>query len=323
MNSFYDQKTKKGLQDAKSKIQAITTVYNMELSNLQQSELIYADVLTKYSQLLIMEVMTAGSVQNSMASKHRKHVNEEILRYIKDKYKIAIPAENVDVAIEGARERSTRVFELIERYKSAVHEAYLSFDDKLRYCSNIAGIKALSHTVKENRYMNMIVDGVYASSEYDTMIAFMGKTISGGLEDRDGFLVYSSNPFSISQSGKTKLQLKKPIYMYSVDAFDFMPSVCLELIHGSRADGSDIYFPDLRFDGEWVTKAKEVPCECEELDYIPASFLKNYQILYNDSRVKIETKDKNRQEYTKYLSELVKKGKLHSVNEELGINPNI
>ena len=97
MGSFYDVNTKKKLHDAKSKIQAITTVYNMELSNLAQSELIYADVLTKYSQLLIMEVMDAGTVQNGMTPKHRNHANQELLRYIKDKYHIDIPKENIDI----------------------------------------------------------------------------------------------------------------------------------------------------------------------------------------------------------------------------------
>ena len=323
MSSFYDTKTKKDLQDAKSKIQAITTVYNMELSNLSQSELIYADVLTKYSQLLIMEVMTAGTVQDSMTQKHRAHVNEEILRYIKDKYKINIPKENVDVAIEGARQRSARVFDIIERYKKAVHEAYLSFDSKLRYCSATPGITSLNHSVKENQYMNMIVDGIYAFSAYDDMIIYMGKTISGGLIDRDGILVYPTNPFSVNQSAKTKIQLKNPIYVYTVNATAFMPSVCLELIHGSRADGSDVYFPDIRFDGEWVSKEKEIVCDCEELDYIPSSILKSYQVLYSKGSVNVDKKNKTRQEYGKYVSDLVKKGKLHSVNEEFGINATI
>ena len=131
MSGFYDAATKKNLHDAKSKIQAITTVYNMELSNLAQSELIYADVLTKYSQLLIMEVMEAGSVESGMTTKRKDHANQELLHYVRDKYHIDIPKENIDIAIEGARQRSVRVFELIERYKHAVHEAYLSFDTKL------------------------------------------------------------------------------------------------------------------------------------------------------------------------------------------------
>ena len=323
MGSFYDLNTKKNLHDAKSKIQAITTVYNMELSNLAQSELIYADVLTKYSQLLIMEVMNAGTVQNGMASKHRNHANQELLRYIKDKYHIEIPKENVDIAVEGARERSARVFQIIERYKQAIRDAYLSFDSKLRYCTSISGMQELNHVVKENQYMNMIVDGIYASSAYETMMAYMGKSVSGDMVDRDGIILYPSNPFRLEQSNKSKILLKTPMYVYSVNAIDFTPSVCLELIHGSRPDGSDIYFPDLRFDDEWVSKERTVRCECEEIDYIPASILKSYQVIYNSGRTKVDCKNISRQEYIKQVGDLIKKGKLTSVNEELGINATI
>ncbi len=323
MSGFYDVQTKKNLHDAKSRIQAITTVYNMELSNLAQSELIYADVITKYSQLLVMEVMEAGSVESGMTNKRKEHANEELLRYVRDKYHIDIPKENIDIAIEGARQRSVRVFELIERYKNAIRDAYLSFDTKLRYCTNVAGISELSHVVKENQYMNMIVDGVFASSAYEIMMARFGKYIAGGVVFRDGVLLYPTNPFSIHQTGKTKIQLKNPMYVYSVNAADFVPSVCLELIHGSRQDGSDIYFPDLRFDDEWVSKEKKISCECEEIDYIPTSLLKTYQVLYNTGKAKVDHKNVSRQEYIKHIAELVKKGKLISINEEFGINATI
>jgi hypothetical protein len=320
LTSFYDVKTRKSLQDAKSKIQAITTVYNMELSKLSQGELIYADVLTKYSQLLIMEALSNGSIKAIMTDESRLRINSEIIRYVKSKYKIDIPLENADVAIEGAKDRSHRVFELMDRYKNAIREAYLQFDTKLRYCSNCEGFTHINHTIKENQYMNMIVDGIYASSEYEDMMANFGKLLTKDMVDRDRILIYSDNPFAKKQDAKTKIQLKGPVYLYSVDAKAFMPSVCLELIHGSRQDGSDIFFPDLRFDGEWVTKEKEVPCECEVLDYIPVSFLKSYQVLYSKGKVAIDAKDKNRIEYERYVGELVKKGKLHSINEEYGIN---
>ena len=323
MNGFYDAATKKNLHDAKSRIQAITTVYNMELSNLSQSELIYADVVTKYSQLLIMEVMEAGCVQDGMTNKHKNHANQELLRYVSDKYHINIPEENIEIAIEGARQRSMRVFMIIERYKQAIKDAYLSFDTRLRYCSNNAGMSELNHVVKENLYMNTIVDGIYASSAYENMMASMCKYVTGGVVNKDGILLYPTNPFSINQTGKTKIQLKSPMYIYSVSAYDFTPSVCLELIHGSRQDGSDIYFPDLRFDDEWISKEKKLECDCEEIDYIPTSLLKTYQVIYNKGKAKVDYKGVPRQEYIKNVSELVKKGKLVSVNEEFGINATI
>ena len=119
------------------------------------------------------------------------------------------------------------------------------------------------------------------------------------------------------------MDLATPMYIYSVNPQNFTPSVCLELIHGSRQDGSDIYFPDLRFDDEWITKEKKVSCDCEEIDYIPASLLKTYQVLYNTGRAKVEHKNISRQDYIKHVGELVKKGKLVSVNEEFGINATI
>ena len=56
MGNFFDAKTKKNLMNATSRIQAITTIYNMELAKFSQRELIYADVVTKYRQLLISKV---------------------------------------------------------------------------------------------------------------------------------------------------------------------------------------------------------------------------------------------------------------------------
>ena len=320
MSDFFDNKTKKNLNDATDRIRAITTVYNMELSNLSQPELIYADVITKYSQLLIMEVREAGSIKQSMQANHRKHVNEEIVRYVSSKYKINIPVENVDIAIEGARVRSERVFDIIKRYRNAINEAYTKFDNKLWYCSDTAGITSLTHVIKENLYLNEIVDGVFASSNYDKILNSIGGLAGGGLNSKEDIIVFNSNPFSGSQASKTKMDLVCPMYIYSVDPQNFTPSVCLELIHGSKEDGSDIFFPDLRFDDEWYCKAKNVACEQEEVLNIPTSILKNYQLLYKKGKLDIDFSNKSKLECQKELVKLISKGKIGYINEERSTN---
>lgn len=327
MSDFFDSKTKKNLTDAKSRIQAITTVYNMDLSKLSQSELIYADVVNKYRQLLIsnaVDKINANSGKEDSMEACKKIANKEILKYIKERYGIDnIPLENVDVAIEGAAQRASRVFETIDRYKKAIHDAYLSYDTKLRHCSSSGNIKALNSTVRENQYLNEIVNGVFASSDYNDIVNYMGRAITGGMICRDGIVVYPENPYSLDTSTKSKLSLKTPMFLYTVDAQDFDPSVCLELQHGTREDGSSIFFADLRFDGEWTCKKSQVECEREEITTIPTSHLKEYQILYRKGKVDLDYSQKNREEYKKMVKKMIGKDKLGYVNEEMGINASL
>lgn len=323
MSTFFDKKLEKRLQDAKSRINAITTVYNMELAKLSQPELIYADTVIKYSQLMInkgMQAFSDGKGRDDAVESCENYANAEIVKYVKDKYGITIPTENAPIAIDGAKARSASVFETMDNYKKAIHDAYLTFESTLKHCSPVPDLSELRATVRENQYSNEIIKGIFASSDYDDTIHYMGRAVAGGMIYKNGILVYPSNPFSDDQNTKTKLKLKKPIYLYSVNAKDFEPSITLELMHGTREDGSSIFFPDLRFDGEWTCKVPSINCEMEEIDDIPTSILKNCQIFYSTTKSKFDANPKSKEDYKTYVMKLYKKKKLGYVNDEVGVN---
>ena len=325
MGDFFDAKTKKNLENAKDRIQAVTTVYNMELAKLSQRELIYADVVTKYRQLLVSKVieeLRSGKSQEIIEKISKDYSNAEILKYISSRYHISnIPLENAELAVEGATQMSSKVFEIIEKYQRAIRDAYMQFDTMLRHCSPVKGILALKATSRENQYLNEYVNGVFAASEYNDLVNYIGRSVTGGMIVRDQSVVYPENPFAMLQHSKSKMELNKPVYMYSVDASKFIPSVCFELQHGTREDGSEVYFPDLRFGGEWTCRTPSLECkEEEEITYIPTSHLKEFQVFYKTKDFKFENMGKNREEYKKYLKKCVQKKQLGYVNDERDIN---
>ncbi len=324
MDKFFEASTKRKLINARQRIDAITTMYDMELSKLSQAELIYADVVNKYRQLLIESAtreLYGGRVNEDFVRASQTYAKKEILRYIKERFNIEdIPLENVEIAIKGAMHRSLRVFEIVERYKAAIVDSYVKNNARLWHCSPVSGLTSLNYTIRENQYLNEIVKGVFASSGYYDLTNYIGRAVVGGMIVRDGVVIYPDNPFSRIQHSKTKMELKQPIYMYSVDANGFVPSVCLELQHGTKENGDTLFFPDLRFDDEWTIIKPEVPCECEEITYIPTSHLKEFQVLYRKGKVDLDLGSKSRDEARKQLEKLIKKGKLGYINQERNVN---
>lgn len=179
------------------------------------------------------------------------------------------------------------------------------------HVNSIGGLSELRASIqKENMYCNEVVDGVFAVTDYDQLILYIGRAVAGGMHVllNGEICIYSRNPVESIEKGV--VVLKKDVCLYRVLLDEFEPVIDYVLNDG-RAE--------ILFDHEWISRKCRVPCSGTFLRTVPIGDWIKHRFYYNTGVVdEITLGDTYRQKKdTDYLNEtllmLVKSEKLGQI----------
>lgn len=179
------------------------------------------------------------------------------------------------------------------------------------HVNSIGGLSELKASIqKENMYCNEVADGVFAVTDYDQLILYIGRAVAGGMHVllNGEICIYSRNPVESIEKGV--VVLKKDVCLYRVLLDEFEPVIDYVLNDG-RAE--------ILFDHEWISRKCRVPCSGTFLRTVPIGDWIKHRFYYNTGVVdEITLGDTYRQKKdTDYLNEtllmLVKSEKLGQI----------
>lgn len=149
----------------------------------------------------------------------------------------------------------------------------------------ISGLKELTQSKhRENVYLNGIEDGVFASTDFDSIQKYIARANVNGMIVRDDEVIFPSNPFEKIEDGK--IILKEPVSIYLGDIDLFEPQIDFVLDHHG--------FAHFDFNGEWIAPHEKIECVEKQVSYLPISFLDDKRVFYRENNEKIQVKQESR-----------------------------
>lgn len=272
---------RKKMDECQGLLQVLVTQYEEKLSkcdkvSLQDLELIYLGrKLETYKG-----AKPKGDTLRS--EERRKEVVEHITEIIKRKIKEYYGYDNVDI------ESFLHILKLVS--KADPNSAYKVLDEFKKACTEVAsntvgslktilpeqglGYLEASHH-RENQYYNDIVDGVFAVSDYDDLIAYSMRAVCNpsGMVSRNNEIHYPDNPI-VEIDDPESVMLKRPVSIYSSDAKKFEPVVDFKLVDGK---------PKIIFGSEWVAKVDKIDAFEDQIGRVPRDFFKDRKVYVRDN----------------------------------------
>ena len=176
---------------------------------------------------------------------------------------------------------------IIEQFKKECTEIAKRTIKRLNTIIPTRGVTRLNASKnRENQYYNEIINGIFATSDYDETISYTIRAACSpkGMIKRGNEIRYPDNPFIIEENSDFVL-LKNPVSAYLTDVSYFEPSIDFVIENGS---------PKILFDSEWVAKVDGLDAEEERIDRVPKEFFTRYKVYTRGSNepIKINNKEK-------------------------------
>ena len=163
---------------------------------------------------------------------------------------------------------------VIRNLSSDIKSTYKKYSHYVYTILPIRGIKELeASNHRENQYLNSINNGVFATATMDSIEKYIARANVGGMIVDGNEVRFPSNPFA--SINEEELTLIKPvsIYLSNVDLFE--PQ--FDYIKDKNGKARFI------FGGEWIAPYEKVECIEKQTTYLPASFLENNIVYYQES----------------------------------------
>jgi hypothetical protein len=185
----------------------------------------------------------------------------------------------VDISMNG------KLLNIINDFSADIKNIYKKHIDHVYTVLPVSGLEELEASKhRENRYLNSINDGVFASTSFDSIEKYIGRANVGGLIANGNQLEYPANPFSRIEDDKLMLTEPVSIYLGNVDLFE--PQ--FDYIVDNRG------FSHFTFDGEWIAPYEKINCIETQTDYLPISFIEENDVYYYEGNEKIQINEKSK-----------------------------
>ncbi len=185
----------------------------------------------------------------------------------------------VDISMNG------KLLNIINDFSVDIKNIYKKHIDHVYTVLPVSGLEELEASKhRENRYLNSINDGVFASTSFDSIEKYIGRANVGGLIANGNQLEYPANPFSRIEDDKLMLTEPVSIYLGNVDLFE--PQ--FDYVVDNRG------FSHFTFDGEWIAPYEKINCIETQTDYLPISFIEENDVYYYEGNEKIQINEKSK-----------------------------
>ncbi len=185
----------------------------------------------------------------------------------------------VDISMNG------KLLNIINDFSADIKNIYKKHIDHVYTVLPVSGLEELEASKhRENRYLNSINDGVFASTSFDSIEKYIGRANVGGLIANGNQLEYPANPFSRIEDDKLMLTEPVSIYLGNVDLFE--PQ--FDYVVDNRG------FSHFTFDGEWIAPYEKINCIETQTDYLPISFIEENDVYYYEGNEKIQINEKSK-----------------------------
>ena len=185
----------------------------------------------------------------------------------------------VDISMNG------KLLNIINDFSADIKNIYKKHIDHVYTVLPVSGLEELEASKhRENRYLNSINDGVFASTSFDSIEKYIGRANVDGLIANGNQLEYPANPFSRIEDDKLMLTKPVSIYLGNVDLFE--PQ--FDYVVDNRG------FSHFTFDGEWIAPYEKINCIETQTDYLPISFIEENDVYYYEGNKKIQINEKSK-----------------------------
>lgn len=173
--------------------------------------------------------------------------------------------------LNEVRRKGKPLLQYLEYYRNNILEIYRTHFPYLFHVSAVPDILTLAPSKgKENMYYNEVCDAVFATSNYNEALLYLGRACGNKMAVIDGVCFYEDKPYRAWNSNS--VYLKKFATIYYLDAADFRPVIDFYISEENEIK--------LKFGHEWVCY-NEIPiCGTEKITVIPAKDLSAYQLYY-------------------------------------------
>ena len=201
--NFFEEKD--NLQQAEKEMQLVTQKYNELLKNFDGNQLLNTAIIYDYRKAQTEYLLKTNNTE--ISEKDRKIVDKNFSEYIKNNLGIECESSDIGQLIKKANVISKPVLDIIKEYKEDLSSTYMKYSPVLRHATNIEGLSKLnaSHN-RENQYLNEVVNAVFASSGYNDLENYIGRSNVGGMQVVGNIVVYPNNPLSLKQKIAKLLQ---------------------------------------------------------------------------------------------------------------------
>ena len=270
--NFEEEQTKLDL--ANKNINMIMDKYNELLMGLSDKDKNVMQLYYYFKKLDTFNEMTPKG--NYWDEKREEYINKG-LEIIKNLGSITFPdITNLDelrISVNNYMNNSN-LLNIINSFSSDIKNAYKEYCDCVYTVLPISGITELEASKhRENQYRNSINDGVFATATMESIERYIARANVGGMVLKDDGIEYPSNPFTDINEDELTLNNPVSIYLGNVDLYE--PQI------DYRIDENGI--PHFIYGGEWIAHQDRVPCVEKQTTYLPASFIENNNIFFQEN----------------------------------------
>lgn len=277
MNDFDFQSEKEKFKLIERDTRNVIEKYENKFNQLDEKELVDIQLYYYLKKINTISNMTPkgnyyDNKKKEMISYYSNRFNDLSYRYYPDERNLNKVYSGIMKTLNGG------ALKMFADLNIELKNTYLKYDNNVYTVNSVSGIKELVPSEnRENQYFNSINDGVYATGSYDNLLKYIGRACTSGLIANGKKLVYPTNPFSGIDNDKLILNYPVSIYLSSID--DFEPQYDFNISETGNVK--------IVFNGEWVSSNKQ-KCIEKQTDYLPKSFLDDYDVYYKDGKGKEE-----------------------------------
>lgn len=276
---FNFEEENKKLMLANISVNEIINKYNAILISLSDKDKNIMQLYYSFKKLDTLKEMTPKG--NYWDEKREEYINKGLeiieklgIKAFPDIRSLDEIRKNVDSYMNNSN-----LSDIISNFSLEIKAAYKKHCNYVYTVLPISGIKELQESKhRENRYLNNINNGVFATATIGSIEKYIARANVGGMIVQGNEVEYPSNPFSNISEERLTLISPVSIYMSNVDMFE--PQFDYEI------DSNGI--PHFIYGGEWIAHYEKVPCIETQATYLPATFLDDNIVYYQQDGKKIQ-----------------------------------
>lgn len=179
--------------------------------------------------------------------------------------------------VREMEERGKPLLAFLERYKKELTDLYLQSIPFVWHVSAIPDVEVLNPSFqRENMYYNEICDAVFATSNYNEILLYIGRSSGNEMAVQGHICLYKNNPFDTWDDAGICLKEKANVYFLNSDGFE--PVIDFVKNNGEIR---------LKFGHEWIYQGKVPVYKSEQISSVPTKDMMSYRLFYGRKQISL------------------------------------
>lgn len=285
---------KKELDIFSEEVDQLTVQYEQKINRYYSIDMIEC-VSHLYDAMRFQVDCTIGKYTGQDRERSRKHGMDRMKRCLGWSHCKTI---SYDTLLNKMEEKGKPLLLFLEHYKKEILHLYQKRVPFVFHVSAVPNIRFLQPSVqRENMYYNEICNAVFATSNYNEILLYIGRISGNEMAVRDQICLYWNNPYESWDD--SRICLKERAVVYFLDAEEFEPVI--DFLTTDKKEAG------LKFGHEWIHRGTMPICKSEQVMSIPTKDMMSYQLFYGKNHVSLAP----------YIDELKKESNLNKIEDGL------